>query len=161
MARPGRRSSDKFADEIDAITPCPLPAHTSGTCASLDSHGGADTIVRQCRSSPPSSPGGSGTVTPVSGLESRRNSIKTLEEGTDGNPEQLWKRMLALQQQFGCYKSARMSAALELGDSGFLLPSKACLDLMNDDMHALPGGVEAVLKESTWAQEPNTGSKHQ
>jgi hypothetical protein len=32
---------------------------------------------------------------------------------------------------------------------------------MNDDMHALPGGVEAVLKESTWAQEPNTGSKHQ
>ncbi|ETS80934.1 hypothetical protein PFICI_08463 [Pestalotiopsis fici W106-1] len=160
MARAGRRSSNKFADEIDAITPCPLPTNASATCAAIDSHVSAGTIARHCRSSPPSSPGGSGTVTPVSGFESRRNSIKTLEEGTDGNPEQLWKRMLALQQLYGCYKSARMSAALELGDAGSLLPSKTCLDLMNEDLHALPGDVEAVLKESSRAREHKIGSKH-
>lgn len=162
MARTGTRPSRKFVDEIDAITPCPLPSNNSGgERSSLESsHGGAEAMTQQCRSSLPNSPGGSGTTTPTSGYESRRNSIRTLEEGTDGNPERLWKRMLALQQLYGCYKSARMSAALELADAKFLLPSKTCLDLMNEDMHALPGDVEAVLKESTWAREHKVASNH-
>lgn len=42
----------------------------------------------------------------------------------------------------------------------FLLASKTCLDLMNEDMHALPGDVEAVLKESTWAREHKVASNH-
>ncbi|KAH8890285.1 hypothetical protein GQ53DRAFT_601388, partial [Thozetella sp. PMI_491] len=50
----------------------------------------------------------------------------------------LWRRMLTVQKLFGCYNSARMQAALELGaDSGFV-PSKTCLDLMNDSLSQLP-----------------------
>jgi hypothetical protein len=47
--------------------------------------------------------------------------VKALEQGTNGDPERLWKRMLALQSIYGCYRSARMSAALELGDTRTLL----------------------------------------
>lgn len=51
----------------------------------------------------------------------RRDSVRALEEGTDGDPERLWKRMLALQRTYGCYNSARMSAALSSGDVSLLL----------------------------------------
>lgn len=33
-------------------------------------------------------------------------------DGEDLSDEQLWRRMLAIQQEFHCYNSARMSAAL-------------------------------------------------
>lgn len=75
----------------------------------------------------------------------RRDSVKALEEGTDGDPERLWRRMLALQQIYGCYNSARMSAALSSGDASLLLPSKACLDLLNEHMSLLPDEAERAL----------------
>lgn len=75
----------------------------------------------------------------------RRDSVRALEEGTDGDPGRLWKRMLALQQIYGCYNSARMSAALSSGDASLLLPSKACLDLLNEHMTLLPDEAERAL----------------
>ncbi|OTA94257.1 hypothetical protein M434DRAFT_59967, partial [Hypoxylon sp. CO27-5] len=54
------------------------------------------------------------------------------------DPRRLWARMLALQQTYGCYNSARMSAALSSGDISLLLPSKACLNLLNENMAFLP-----------------------
>ncbi|KAH8647265.1 hypothetical protein BX600DRAFT_518537 [Xylariales sp. PMI_506] len=84
-----------------------------------------------------------------SAQKSRRNSLKAVEEGTGGDPERLWRRMLALQQIYGCYKSARMSAALELGNISLWQPSKACLDLMNEDMEVLPEDAEEALKRAT------------
>lgn len=47
----------------------------------------------------------------------RRDSVRALEQGAGGDPERLWRRMLELQQAYGCYNSARMSAALESGDA--------------------------------------------
>lgn len=79
----------------------------------------------------------------------RRSSLhRALEEGTGGDPERLWRKMLALQQIYGCYNSARMSAALESNDAQLLLPSKACLDLLNENVNLLPDEVEQVLKLS-------------
>jgi hypothetical protein len=151
-------------DDIDAITPCPLaPVEDAPKTPQLTT---ATDFARHSRASSPSSLDESVPASPV-GFERRRSSIKTLEEGTDGNPERLWKRMLALQQIYGCYKSARMSAALELGDTNWLMrkwdrtartpkhftntrdaASKACLDLMNEHMESLPDDAEAILKAS-------------
>lgn len=63
----------------------------------------------------------SSTSSAGSSSSRRRDSLRALEEGTDGDPERLWRRMLALQQIYGCYNSARMSAALSSGDASLLL----------------------------------------
>lgn len=120
MARASGRTSLRqpaYADDIDAITPC--PAATAAAKTESAQFTDAADYPRRSRSSSPSSI--DEPMSPTGLFERRRSSIKTLEEGTDGDPERLWKRMLALQQVYGCYKSARMSAALELGDTNWLM----------------------------------------
>ncbi|KAH6640074.1 hypothetical protein BKA67DRAFT_542599 [Truncatella angustata] len=158
MARTGRRSSSRktFSDDIDAITPCPQATHPNEASSSQAPPCTVVEDMQPSRSPSPSSCSESEHTAPK-GTSERRNSIKTLEEGTEGDPERLWKRMLALQQTYGCYRSARMSAALELGDYSCLLPSKVGLDLMNADMHALPDDVEAAFKHGSTIQ--HHGSK--
>ncbi|KAI2622279.1 hypothetical protein GGS21DRAFT_371872 [Xylaria nigripes] len=125
-------------DDIDAITPCPVnrPAtSTEAICPISD--------LRSMRSTSPNSLRNSVDVS------RRRASVKAVEEGTDGDLDRLWMRMLALQQRFGCYNSARMSAALALGSEknvSMLRPSKACLDLLNENMTALPESVMDWLR---------------
>lgn len=106
--RSSRSSSSSYIDDVDAITPCP-PTLESPIFAA------AAPAPRQTRSPSPSSLHDGLT------REKRRDSVRVLEEGTDGDPESLWERMLALQQMYGCYKSARMSAALSSGDIRLLL----------------------------------------
>ncbi|KAI0876119.1 hypothetical protein GGS24DRAFT_252859 [Hypoxylon argillaceum] len=116
-------------DDIDAITPCPIgSAPSTETMSPI-----AD--LRTTRSASPSSFRSSVDIS------RRRASVKALEEGTNGDPERLWMRMLALQRKFGCYNSARMSAALSSGNVSRLRPSKACLDLLNENMAVLPDSV--------------------
>ncbi|KAI0910944.1 hypothetical protein F4823DRAFT_561469 [Ustulina deusta] len=118
-----------MVDDIDAITPCPIgPATSTETTRSIDD-------LRITRSASPSS------LRSSLDISRRRASVKALEEGTNGDPERLWIRMLALQQRFGCYNSARMSAALSSGNVSILRPSKACLDLLNEHMATLPESV--------------------
>ncbi|KAI1299885.1 hypothetical protein F5Y03DRAFT_243225 [Xylaria venustula] len=118
-------------DDIDAITPCPMgPTKSTETM-------GAVNDIRTVRSASPDS---LRSVSPDS-INRRRASVKALEEGTNGDPDRLWMRMLALQQMFGCYNSARMSAALSSGNVSKLRPSKACLDLLNEHMAVLPESV--------------------
>ncbi|KAI1498041.1 hypothetical protein F5X99DRAFT_343114 [Biscogniauxia marginata] len=131
-------------DDIDAITPCALPNNTT-----------RDPIedIRTTRLTSPSS-----VCSSVHACESRgrrQESVKALEEGTAGDPERLWKRMLALQQIYSCYNSARMSAALSSGNASLLLPSKACLDLMNEHMAVLPDDVEPAFFE--WCLNAEAG----
>ncbi|KAF7910893.1 uncharacterized protein EAF01_002402 [Botrytis porri] len=52
-----------------------------------------------------------------------------------------WERMLALQKEYHCYQSARLEAAVEALENGWLLeevprPSRLCLDLINDGLKA-------------------------
>lgn len=37
-------------------------------------------------------------------------------DADDTDPTMLWRTMLAIQRTFGCYNSARMRAAIEMGD---------------------------------------------
>ncbi|KAI0401734.1 hypothetical protein F4802DRAFT_600737 [Xylaria palmicola] len=122
-------------DDIDAITPCPAGPTTPAEPA-INPLGGA---------SPRSSLSSLNALAPNPGSR-RWASVRALEEGTGGDPERLWMRMLALQKKFGCYNSARMSAALSSGNVSVLRPSKACLDLLNEHMAALPESVIAWLQ---------------
>ncbi|KAF2966524.1 hypothetical protein GQX73_g7040 [Xylaria multiplex] len=119
-----------MTDDVDAITPCPVGSTTTPTDMMMPMDD-----LRTTRSASPSS------LRSSLDISRRRASVKALEEGTDGDPERLWMRMLALQQKFGCYNSARMSAALSSGNVSILRPSKACLDLLNEHMATLPESV--------------------
>ncbi|KAI2777611.1 hypothetical protein F4815DRAFT_286701 [Daldinia loculata] len=141
-----------IVDDIDAITPCPLTR--SGPKAINES----DIInsinkFQESRSPSPCSECSSDSM--HASRSRRRESLKALEEGTEGDPERLWERMLALQQVYGCYNSARMSAALSSGDVSLLLPSKACLNLLNENMSFLPDETGGAFRG--W--KPNAGSR--
>ncbi|KAK8106978.1 uncharacterized protein PG998_008991 [Apiospora kogelbergensis] len=207
MPRFSSRSSSVSAyDDIDAITPCPLPAPTpktatpsSKTPASLSTSSSytttttnhhsdveAEDMARQSRRSSNSSShhhrrilgmaithGSTRSPSPTNSLalsetaceedldtfvSRRRDSIRALEQGAGGDPERLWRRMLELQQAYGCYNSARMSAALESGDASLLLrPSKACLNLLNENMILLPDDADYMLRDHN---TPATSSGH-
>lgn len=200
----GRTGGPAVYDDIDAITPCPSVPSDAGD-ASVSGvfvagspcdegmapyqdqhhphhHGGGG----QRPPSPTSTlSAASRTSSELSGRQRRSSLHRALEEGTGGDPERLWRKMLALQQIYGCYNSARMSAALESDDARLLLrkllplyslppppplvrtrprstptsacaddallltaASKACLDLLNENMNLLPDDVERVLKPS-------------
>ncbi|RYP15856.1 hypothetical protein DL765_005470 [Monosporascus sp. GIB2] len=158
MTRPAKSRATSVVDDIDAITPCP-PAQDSRPNGPLrlpspvhdfDSTGS----VSLCSECDVAGLAHAGAVD--SGR--RRDSVKALEQGTDGDPERLWKRMLALQQVYGCYNSARMSAALSSGDFNLLLPSKACLDLLNEHMTLLPDEAERALGD--WRSTVKDNSRY-
>ncbi|KAI4868168.1 hypothetical protein F4820DRAFT_151391 [Hypoxylon rubiginosum] len=135
-------SRSTAGDDIDAITPCPLARSTS---EEMEVSELVEPIDKFQESRSPSPCSECSSVPMDTSGSRRRESLKALEEGTNGDPERLWKRMLALQRAFGCYKSARMSAALSSGDFSLLLPSKACLNLLNENMTFMPDEADAAF----------------
>ncbi|KAI1401258.1 hypothetical protein F4819DRAFT_334933 [Hypoxylon fuscum] len=131
-------------DDIDAITPCPLARNTTEENESSEL---IDSIDKFQGSRSPSPCSECSSVRMDASRNRRRESLKALEEGTNGDPERLWKRMLALQRTYGCYNSARMSAALSSGNVSLLLPSKACLNLLNENMNFLPDEAETTFEK--------------
>ncbi|KAI1204492.1 uncharacterized protein F4807DRAFT_330640 [Annulohypoxylon truncatum] len=144
-----------IVDDIDAITPCPLARSPAEEIEIPELVSPIDKF-QESRSPSPCSDVAS--VRMDAFRNRRRESVKALEEGTNGDPVRLWKRMLALQQTYGCYKSARMSAALSSGDISLLLPSKACLNLLNENMAFLPDEAEDALGE--WQSDLGGGRNH-
>ncbi|KAK6955215.1 hypothetical protein Daesc_002846 [Daldinia eschscholtzii] len=150
---PRESSQSAIVDDIDAITPCPL---TRNNPKSIGESGIINSISKFQESRSPSPCSECSLVSADASRSRRRESLKALEAGTEGDPERLWERMLVLQQTYGCYNSARMSAALSSGDVSLLLPSKACLNLLNENISFLPDETENALGE--W--KSNTGNRH-
>lgn len=150
-----KSSSSAVVDDIDAITPCPLARNTSDVIEASDFVASVDKF-QESRSPSPCSE--CSTVSMDASRNKRRESLKALEEGTEGDPERLWKRMLALQRTYNCYNSARMSAALSSGNVSLLLPSKACLNLLNENMTFLPDEAGGILGE--WQSSANNRHSH-
>jgi len=138
--------------DSDAITPAPKVVHID----SKEQHpvkGGQEERLESSTTSP-------------SPASSRRSSFHSDHrhrqlggEGVDS--EQLWRRMLAVQRIFGCYNSARMSAALSAGDEeqvGRLRPSKACLDLLNESVEQLPEEAKEQVEKYLYGSKRKSGS---
>ncbi|KAK4663820.1 uncharacterized protein QC763_502520 [Podospora pseudopauciseta] len=141
-------SNSGYDLDDDAITPCPL-LETTTSHQTHRSHL-RDLQPIHHRLSPNQHKYGSLSRTssqkrPASRSESWRTSqprpfhgyVGDYDEEEEGlDTEILWKQMLAVQDRFGCYNSARMRAALEGGDTS--IPSKICLDLINDSIGEMP-----------------------
>lgn len=156
MSKTSRTSSrPNGVDDIDAITPCPLACGSSDEIEMSKLIGPIDKFEESRSPSPCSE---CSSVGMDASRNRRRESLKALEEGTGGDPRRLWERMLALQQTYGCYNSARMSAALSSGDISLLLPSKACLNLLNENMAFLPDEARDVFGE--WEPAMNGRPDH-
>lgn len=63
------------------------------------------------------------------------STYKRISSATDDeSTRDLWLRMVELQQRFGCYTSARMRAAASSDGAVDFMPSRACLDLLNESL---------------------------
>ncbi|KAF6805336.1 hypothetical protein CMUS01_14649 [Colletotrichum musicola] len=52
--------------------------------------------------------------------------------------EELWECMLELQQRYRCYNSTRMEIAADSEDAAEMMPTRACIDMLNDSIESLP-----------------------
>lgn len=52
---------------------------------------------------------------------------------------ELWKCMLELQRQYGCYNSTRIDLAMNAGEAGlYLMPNPFIIDTLNNSVVNLP-----------------------
>jgi hypothetical protein len=101
LASPRRSTSSHYSsDDDDAITPAPA------SCVALP----------QAAQQPQELPRAHVTPSPASSRRSSFSGLTPPAESVGVDSDRLWKRMLSVQRVFGCYNSARMSAALSAGD---------------------------------------------
>lgn len=131
-------STSSLSDDEDAITPCPPQTKSFSPQNDGDSE-----PTPQPRSQQHPRPNAQRQDSWRSSQLIDDTSAETAETAetpsTEVDSVTLWRRMLVIQRLFGCYNSARMSAALEMGDDGArVVPSRTCLDLLNDSIDQLP-----------------------
>jgi hypothetical protein len=78
------------------------------------------------------------TSTPSKAPERKSSDSRGRSEEDESDAE-CWRRMLLLQKEYHCYKSARMEAAVEALENGWRVeevpvPSRFCLDLLNEEL---------------------------
>jgi hypothetical protein len=110
-----RGSTSSFSDDDDLITPCPLERQESRR---VDTEG---------RDTPPPQKPRPQKQRPKSWRDENWHFNPLDYEGDDVDTSMLWRTMLAIERAFGCYNSARMRAALEMGDKQ--VPVRKCYPL--------------------------------
>ncbi|KAK4160256.1 hypothetical protein QBC43DRAFT_114683 [Cladorrhinum sp. PSN259] len=138
------------AGDDDAISPCPRESMNQDRAHHQNHHkqhkedGHMQAGRPRTQRSSAASSWRSGRARPLSGFVDD-------EEDT----EVLWHQMLAVQDRFGCYNSARMRAALE-GGRGMRTPSRTCLDLINDSIGEMPEDIKQRIE--LFLEREGTGS---
>ncbi|KAK3937366.1 hypothetical protein QBC46DRAFT_267671 [Diplogelasinospora grovesii] len=154
--RGSHASTSSLSDDEDAITACPLKKPSLNqrqhTNVSATANGQHESSQQHSR---PHSQRSNSWRTSISHFDPPDS------EGDGCNYEEiptelLWRRMLTIQRMFGCYNSARMRAALEAGAENFV-PSRTCLDLLNDSIDHLPEEAKRQLEE--FLGQEATGTK--
>ncbi|KAK1833918.1 hypothetical protein QBC39DRAFT_369548 [Podospora conica] len=159
--------SSSSSSSEDAITPCPPHSHPN---ALLDAEADQPQQPQQHRRPPiPNNhhrqrPTSWRSTLSLSSSDDEDTNTNTTTAAAETDPETLWRRMLALQRMFGCYNSARMRAALDQDPvAGGGVPSRTCLDLLNDSIDTLPEEerkrVEAFLEGGTSTGTSEKGRK--
>ncbi|KAF3811786.1 hypothetical protein GCG54_00014538 [Colletotrichum gloeosporioides] len=68
-----------------------------------------------------------------------RPSLTGRRSSADGaDLEEMWECMLELQQKYHCYNSTRMEIAADSDDAMEMMPTRACMDMLNDSIESLP-----------------------
>jgi hypothetical protein len=101
-----------MSDDDDTITPCPREEpYTS-------SQEQSQRTQPEPRGSPQPKGARAHTQRPKSWRHESWHFEPLDSEGDDDDPARLWWTMLSIQRVFGCYNSARMRAAIEMGEDG-------------------------------------------
>ncbi|KAK3388748.1 hypothetical protein B0T20DRAFT_484316 [Sordaria brevicollis] len=125
----------------DAITPCPVEP----SAAPSTSH---DNYQQPSLSRSPSSSSLLSTSSTSSSLRSSSDhNYKMTRDFHEIDTQLLWRRMLAIQRTFGCYNSTRMNIAIEMGVENASVPSRVCLDLLNDSIDTLPSEIKQRIED--------------
>ncbi|KAH8844037.1 hypothetical protein MCOR27_003227 [Pyricularia oryzae] len=111
----------------DSFLPPPMPAAAVPTAS--------ETPALELRR-PASAAGSMDSRSSSSSTATSSSSSSSLCPAVDA--ADLWRRMLAVQRIYHCYNSARISAALDNEVLQKRIPSRACLDLLNDGISHLP-----------------------
>jgi hypothetical protein len=87
--------------------------------------------------------------TPSKAPERQSSDSRQGRSEEDESDAECWRRMLLLQKEYHCYKSARMEAAVEALENGWRVeevpvPSRFCLDLLNEELRMQ---IEAGIDE--------------
>ncbi|OLN81357.1 hypothetical protein CCHL11_08577 [Colletotrichum chlorophyti] len=117
--RGGSYSWPESDSEDDMIRPC-------------DPNEKSETQVTMTEYAPPSPASVEHPSHPRPSLAGRRTSAD------DADLEGLWECMLELQQQYHCYNSTRMEIASDSEDAMRMMPTRACMDMLNDSIESLP-----------------------
>lgn len=131
----------------DAITPCPpIEPSPSPSPSSSTSH---DDNCPKTLSRSSSSSSLRSTSSKSSSLRSsiEYNTTNMTRDFNEIDTQLLWRRMLAIQRTFGCYNSTRMNIAIEMGESNASVPSRVCLDLLNDSIDKLPSEIKQRIED--------------
>lgn len=134
--------STPHTDPADAISPAKATPGWDAVSAQKDARGDADGMMPDgCgdREKDGTEDGGQSTTAGAARRQRRISSAFEADSTAD-----LWLRMVELQQRYGCYHSARMHAVASAESAADLMPSKACLDLLNDDI------TDDELPEEGW-----------
>jgi len=106
---PRRSSTSSFSstDDDDMIAPCPSEKKEARR---IHAEHLATTAAPSQQARPPQ------TERPKSWRNETSHFSPLSGDTDDTDPTALWRTMLAIQRAFGCYNSARMRAAIEMGD---------------------------------------------
>lgn len=102
---PARRTSAASMNSLDdMITPCPSEEQETGRMRTEPLESSPRQGARAQAERPKSWRDDCGHFNPLDG------------DAGKSDPTELWRTMLAIERNFGCYNSARMRAAIEMGD---------------------------------------------
>ncbi|KAK1760152.1 hypothetical protein QBC47DRAFT_366534 [Echria macrotheca] len=140
-------SDDGFGDDEDAITPCPPQHHMHPHVQNSHAEQQQQQQQQTTHTRPVLQTKRQGSTDSSSSWRDSQVITESHSENENVDTETLWRRMLAIQRLFGCYNSARMRAALEMGEESGFIPSKTGLDLLNDSIDQLPDESRRRLEE--------------
>ncbi|KAL2752451.1 hypothetical protein ACRALDRAFT_1065581 [Sodiomyces alcalophilus JCM 7366] len=127
-ASPAPSWSDSDSEFDDLITPCPSDDGISETATA------EDTAIDDHHHGPPSHSRFTGPPTPI------HDRFRPCSTNPAVDVHRLWAVMLALQRRYQCYKSTRMRIAADsdVQEASELMPSRACIDYLNESIEFLP-----------------------
>lgn len=94
----------------------------------------------------------------ASGRKSSIGSERSCSQIPAKDVSELWRCMLELQNEYGCYHSTRMDLAVDAGDAALdYMPSRFIIDTLNDSIFDLP--EEAWEKLDQYLRQPDTAKE--
>ncbi|KKF95120.1 hypothetical protein CFO_g2538 [Ceratocystis platani] len=164
-------SMDATDADFFAISPCPSPAPMAqisaplsppaarpslasiSSCSSLSSSMSYSSFSSPAHCFSPASEPAAAPFASIPAVSESSEPRVVLHSDSHASDRELWNCMLDLQRRYGCYRSARIEAALAT-ESEDLMPSRAILVLMNENAAQMPAEAKSRLSRFITIPDP-------